>query len=587
LFVSQAVRDELGEMAETIIGTTPQESDYPEETVNDFLRVQQLMIETGKPQQSEATVPTVRGPRLFEYILTPIFDDAQQPTGCVCTAYDITDRDRAQAALRESEVRYRQLAEFATDMISSHDHEGRFTFVSPACCNLLGYEPQELIGKLPRVIAHPDDRERVISSLSEIKTTDAVVSRTYKALRKDGGEVWLESVSRNTGREIVVVTRDISSRQAAEQRLRLIQAAVDQVADAVVITEPDLEPPGPRIIYINPAFTRMSGYRPEEVIGKSPRILQGEQTDRRLLEKLKRDLQSRQYFRGMTTNYRKDGSKYEVEWHVAPLRDEQGQLVNWVSIQRDVSEQVKADALARQHREEMAHVTRLSTMGEMASGIAHELNQPLAAISNYVRGCQRFLSRGEEPHDLEKTLGIIGAQADRAGEIIKHMRAFVTKRPTRRDRLDINQVVQHACSLLEADAREKHVQLDLQLEESLPAFVGDAIQIEQVLINLCRNAMEAMDQVKGNKRVQLTTTRAAHDRMIVTIRDFGRGISEYERSKIFDPFFSSSESGMGMGLTISQSIIEAHRGELWVEPVIGRGCLFKFSLPVAKGEIES
>lgn len=503
----------------------------------------------------------------------------------VAVSRDCSARMQAEEALRESEKRYRALAEHATDMISRHDNDGRFTYLSPACRRLLGYEPEELVGQMPRVIAHPDDRAAVIQSLARREATAKVINLTFRAVRKDGGTLWLESSSRNDGQDIVVVSRDITSRMATEEALRLVQSAVEQVRESVVITDNQLGSPGPHIVYVNPAFTQMTGYTSDEILGLSPRVLQGPRTDRAVIDRLRHTLANGDSFTGETTNYRKDGSEYVVEWTINPLSDRDGHITHWVAIQRDNTARRTARDMERLHREELAHVTRLSTMGEMASGLAHELNQPLTAINNYTKGIINRLRDNRMPHDdLVSTLERVADQSDRAGQMIRRIRAFVTKRGTLRAPAQINELVQETIALVETDLHASLARIDLDLAEGLPAVHVDTIQIEQVLINLIRNALEAMEtNAPPDRVVGVHTTLDSQGRVLVSVSDRGVGLTGSRRDHVFDPFFTTKDQGMGMGLTISQSIIQAHGGRLWVAPAGERGTTFCLALPVAAG----
>ncbi|MEM9914087.1 MAG: PAS domain S-box protein [Planctomycetota bacterium] len=586
LFVGRSFLEDLGRSADEIVGKTPQSAGLPSKLVELLTRLASEAARAGEPlREDEFSLLTARGPRSFEYSFTPIFDADGMSYRALCVGHDITERLRAALAVRESEVRYRTLAEHATDMISCHDAEGRFTYLSPACRRLLGYEPEELLGQLPRVIAHPDDRDAVIQSLARLRQTTEVVSTTFRARRKDGQLIWLESSSRDDGGEIVVVSRDVTSRLDTEQRLRLIRSAVEQVGESVTITDNQIEYPGPHIVYVNSAFTTMTGYELEDALGQSPRMLQGPKSDRRVLDQLRKSLRKGEAFFGETVNYRKDGSEYVVEWHVHPLRDGRGNTTHWVAIQRDITQRKIAADLARVHREELAHVTRLSAMGELASGLAHEINQPLAAINNYANGALRRIDAQRVKSDeLAETLGRIADQSDRAGQIIRRLRAFVVKRGTLRSSEQINTLIKETLALLEADIFEHQgrVMLDLAPDHQMPVIHVDGIQIEQVLVNLIRNAFEAMAENPVDQRELVISTRFASEGQVhVTLTDLGPGLTASQRDHLFDPFFTTKDDGMGMGLTISQSIVQAHGGRLRATPnPAGRGTSFHLTLPV-------
>ncbi len=467
-YVGRAVLEDLGRERDELIGRTAGGAGLPGQVVSLFEGAVRRVLADGWPRREEADLPTMRGLRRFEYSLTPVYDGREQVSAVLCSGRDVTARRLAAEALRASETRYRTLTEHATDLITVHDMGGYCTFVSPVCRRLLGYEPEELIGKPPFFLVHPEDQTLGGRTLARLQASREVVNTAYRARRKDGRYIWLESSSRCDGREMIVVSRDISARKSAEQA-------------------------------------------------------------------------------------------------------------------------------AQAHRDELAHVTRLSTMGEMASGLAHELNQPLTAIHNYLNGTiQRLHTDRLSRDELLTALRHVAEQAERAGQIIRRLRAFVIKRGMLRKPEDLNHLVRETVALVEADARERHARIELALDDDLPPIHVDGVQIEQVLLNLIRNGLEAMDaRLPGQRLLRIETRRDGDGQVRASVIDRGTGLSQSQRNHLFDPFFTTKEQGMGMGLTISQSIAQAHEGRLWVgEPpppapgdVSGeeaQGCTMHLTLPAAE-----
>ncbi|KAA0679511.1 sensor protein [Roseomonas genomospecies 6] len=254
---------------------------------------------------------------------------------------------------------------------------------------------------------------------------------------------------------------------------------------------------------------------------------------------------------------------------------------------REMAERRRAEETARERQKEMDHVARLSILGEMASNLAHELNQPLGAIANYARGCTRRLEMGTgDPAQLVEITRAIAEQAERAGQIIVRIRNFVRKRASQLEPMDVNEAVRTAVSLCQGQARNGGVTIALDLADDLPLVMADRVQIEQVVLNLVKNALDAMQDVPGGTadgRVRTVTVHSGRDeegRVAVAVVDQGHGISEEARARLFDPFFTTKSGGMGLGLSICRTIVETHGGHLWATDNAGGGVVMRFTLPI-------
>ncbi|WP_431861134.1 sensor histidine kinase [Azospirillum sp.] len=254
-------------------------------------------------------------------------------------------------------------------------------------------------------------------------------------------------------------------------------------------------------------------------------------------------------------------------------------------LQQEMAERRRAQEDSRRRQIEMDHVARLSILGEMASNLAHELNQPLAAITNYARGCARRLDAGiTDPVELGEATAAITAQAERAAQIIQRIRDFVRKRAPSVEPVSLNAAVQAACALCESRARGAGVALRLDLAEGLPAVAADRLQIEQVVLNLILNALDATAEATPADLTVTLTTRAADGRVELTVADHGPGLTPHLRERLFEPFFTTKPEGMGLGLSICRTIVEAHGGRLWAEDNPDGGLIMRASLPVAMEE---
>lgn len=284
------------------------------------------------------------------------------------------------------------------------------------------------------------------------------------------------------------------------------------------------------------------------------------------------------------------GQKKLIEGSISPLFSSDKKFIGAVFVFRDMGpvrkkamEAIEAsEKRLRQHQSELAHVARINTMGEMAAGIAHEINQPLAAILSYNQACIRMLQSDESNvSDIIQAMKSAAAQSKRAGEIIKRLREFVSKNASRSSLVDLNQVIHNVLALSEHQLRDAQVTLQTSLESSLPSVIADAIQMEQVILNLIRNAIDVMkDNDSENKTIHLIT-KSINDRVEVAVQDTGTGISNEVIDHLFTPFFSTKKDGMGLGLTISYSIVEAYGGTLIAKNLQPSGAEFSFSLAVS------
>lgn len=253
------------------------------------------------------------------------------------------------------------------------------------------------------------------------------------------------------------------------------------------------------------------------------------------------------------------------------------------SVERHLAQLRESEHRLGEVRARLTHVTRLGTLGEMAAGLAHEINQPLTAIATYSQACRRLLAAGKaSPEDLQTTLSKVSAQAHRGGEVIRRLRAFGKDGDRRRELAELNVVVDESVQLAEADVRYHRFRIEKDFPTGLPPVIVDTVQIQQVVLNLIRNGIDATDPASDVERViRVSTALDSDEQLVVAVRDPGSGIADADRPQLFEPFFTTKESGMGVGLSISRSIITSHGGRLWFENNRQGGATFRFSLPTA------
>ena len=377
----------------------------------------------------------------------------------------------------------------------------------------------------------------------------------------------------------VSALRTRGERERAEKELQKQTAYLDELfelaPEAIVLRDVNN-----RVVRINREFTRLFGYTSEEFVGRpfaeliTPDELRGEG------ERYGYLLDRGQRVEAETIRQRKDGTRLHVSFVAAPVSVSGGQIAVY-AIYRDITERKQAEASLREARAELTHVTRVMILGEMTASIAHEINQPLAAVANNAGACLRWLA-GQPPNleEARQSVELIIGDAHRAGEIIRRIRALAKKSPPRKDWLNINEIIMEVITLARGEIERNHVSLQTQLSSDVPLILGDRIQLQQVILNLIINAVEAMGGTNDGPRELLIGSRKSESKGVtVSVEDSGPGLNPESLGHLFTAFYTTKPKGMGMGLAISRSIIEAHGGRLWATANDERGATFQFTLP--------
>ncbi|MEO7222572.1 MAG: PAS domain S-box protein [Devosia sp.] len=371
------------------------------------------------------------------------------------------------------------------------------------------------------------------------------------------------------------------ARAELERREAHLQSVLDTVPDATVVIERD-----GTVTSFNTAAVRQFGYQPAEVVGQNVNMLMPtpyrEQHDGYLHRYLTTGEKRIIGIDRVVVGRRKDGSTFPMSLAVGETRS--GGTVHFTGFIRDLTERQETAARLEAVQGEIARLARFNELGEMASTLAHELNQPLSAIANYVQGCIKLVTR--LPEDQRSTLG--GAleetakQALRAGDIIRHLREFVTRGETERRHEDIKNLIEEAGALALVGSRERGIRTEFDFTPNSDTVLADRVQVQQVLTNLMRNAMEAMKDSE-KKELRVRTLPSEGQRVTVEVSDTGPGISEEIAAQLFQPFVTTKPGGMGIGLSISRRIIQSHGGDLVVRKNEAGGATFSFTLPTIEG----
>jgi len=412
--------------------------------------------------------------------------------------------------------------------------------------------------------------------LAQIQARDVALESARDKLEVRVGERTAELAKANEALQL-----ENAERSRAEESLRLLGSAVKQSNESIVITNAELDLPGPSILFVNPAFTTMTGFTAAEVLGKTPRILQGPRTDKAVLKRLRQTLERGETFAGETVNYRKDGKEFDLEWQIAPIRNAADKITHFVAIQRDITDRKRLEARLSQSQ-------KLETVGKLAGGFAHEFNSILTAI---IGQSELLLSDLPAGSPLAKNVTEISVAAGRAARLTKQLLAYGRKQFLQPEALDLNKV------LAGMEGMFRHLMggaVDTQIAPSpgLQLVKVDAGQIEQVIMNMVINARDAMPN--GGK-LMLETANATFDQesvgrypelkagdyIMLAITDTGTGMSEEVKARIFEPFFSTKGVGQGTGLGLSTcyGIVKQSGGHISVYSETGRGTTFKIYLP--------
>jgi two-component system sensor kinase FixL len=383
-----------------------------------------------------------------------------------------------------------------------------------------------------------------------------------------------------TANKFLMIARDVTLRHRTAEQLTQAQQELQLTFHHAPVGMATIDLSG-RILSINQALCSMLGYEEADLIDTEL----GSHThpdDAITSERLKHRLLDGQsaFIREDKRYLQKNGSVVFGVVRYSLVRSPTGEPLLIVAQSVDRTDQMRAEREIRQHRERLVEVSRLGTMGEMAAGIAHELNQPLTAIGNYAQACQRLMrDEAISAHELDEIMGKIKVQASRASQVISGLRSFVKKRSVTRRPTDVHRLLSEVAMLAELDTNANGITMTMDVADKLPQLQADPVQLQQVLLNLIRNAIDAMSDAPNRNDGIHITARATEEDLLITVEDHGTGISDDVAAKLFDPFFTTKEKGLGIGLSFSKSIVEDHGGNLTFKPAPSGGSIFLLQLP--------
>lgn len=441
-------------------------------------------------------------------------------------------------------------------------------------------------------LLEPQDREPTEQAVRRSVETRCSFDMQYRVKGQLQSRHWVRARGsvvideQGLPRHLSGIVIDIDDQKQIEETLRTreghLRSILETIPDAMIV----IDGRG-TMQFFSSAAERQFGYSEQEAIGQNVSMLMPNPDRSRHDGYLARYLSTgERHIIGIgriVTGLRKDGTTFPMHLSIGEMQS--GGVPHFTGFVRDLTEHQQTQARLQELQSELVHVSRLSAMGEMASALAHELNQPLAAISNYMKGSRRLLAASSDPNrsKIEGALDRAAEQALRAGQIIRRLRDFVSRGESDKRVESLSKLIEEAGALGLSGAREQGVQLRFNLNRDHDLVLVDRVQIQQVLVNLFRNALEAMAQ--SSQRELIASNLPVDDDMIeISVSDTGSGFHEDVKQNLFQTFFTTKETGMGVGLSISRSIIEAHGGKMWAETNASGGATFRFTLPAASSE---
>jgi PAS domain S-box-containing protein len=519
--------------------------------------------------------------KYIEGIAHPRFSASGELAEVVSTIIDVTERKRADDALLESEAKFRSAIDGIAGLVSIHYPNGEVETVNRQCLEYFGRSLEEIKNWGTNDCVHPEELPHVVEMFTRAMAAGIPYQIDQRLRRFDGEYRWfnnrgvpIRDGSGRIARWYVLIT-DIEDRKRAEEASR---SAIDGIAGLVVILAPngEVETVNRQVFaYLGRSLEELKnwgtsdGIHPEDL----PRVLA---------------IFERAIASGIPFNYeirlrRFDGKYRWFDTRHMPIRDGSGAIARWYVLATDIEDRTQALAQLEQMQSDFAHVNRVSIMGELAASLSHEITQPIASARNNARAAQNFLVM--QPPDLSEVreaLSCVVGDTDRAGDIVDRIRDHIKKTPPRKERFDLNEAINEIILLGRSAIIKNGVSLQTRLSEGSFPVHCDRVQLQQVVLNLILNAAEAMGSVEAEPRELLISTAQHHTGVLVTVRDSGPGIDPEHLERVFEAFYTTKSRGVGMGLSICRSIIDAHGGRLWAEVNEPRGAIFQFTLPAVQ-----
>ena len=492
-------------------------------------------------------------------------------------------RIRAEQQLRVSEERYREVVESQTEMVCRYREDTTLTFVNEAYCRFFGKDRSELLGTRFLTLIPDEGHAAVMAAIGEMTDAKKPISHEHEVLRPDGNVGWMQWDDypiygpRGELVELQGIGKDITERRRGIEELRQSEERFAGVFRGSPVAIAIVRQADGQLVEVNPEWERFFEIRRKEAVGKTPvdlGLVSSRESDLRFREMLQtgealRGFEQRVQLRNGMTRW------MSLSTELIQLGGESCFIV----MSRDITEQREAD----ESRRVLARSSRLALLGELTASIAHEVNQPLGAILSNAEAAEMLLAKGGEASlpEVRQILADIRRDDLRASEVITRVRALIGNRETRMEPLDVNDLLESSMRLVAHDVQRRGVIINRDYALNLPVISGDRVQLEQVLLNLLLNSMDAIKGVSfAHRRVTLRSARREAGAVEISVEDNGHGIAPDKLERLFDSFYTTKESGMGLGLSLVRSIAEAHAGRVTAENNAGGGASFRLILPI-------
>jgi len=585
-FVNNAICRQLGYPREELSGMSFRAIIASEDVENVYKTFNQAYRE-GQPIRA-CTFKVVRkdgSTGVGELSAFPLRNQKGEIIGFRGISHDVTERIQMIEALRRSEERYRTVLEDMEESYYEIDLAGNFTLFNDALCRRLGYSREELMGINYRVYTPPENVKKVLETYNRVyRTGEPVKSFPAERIRKDGTRSFSESSVfplRNEGGEIIGfrgLSRDITEHRQAEEALRRSEERYRTVLEQMEEAYYELDITGNFTLF-NDALCRQLGYSKEELMGMNYRVYTPPEDVKKVFEPYNRVYRTGDPVKSFPVErIRKDGTRIFAEFSAFPLQNERGEIIGFRGIIRDITERKQAELERKQMEQRAQFASRLASVGELASGVAHEINNPLTGVIGYAH---LLLDRKDISQDIRHDLEIINEGAQRVAGIIRKLLTFARQQKPEQRFANINEIISTTLDLRTYELASNNIRVAFQPARDLPMTIVDSGQLQQVFLNLIINAETEMKLAKGGGKLSIKTEQVDNT-IRISFKDNGPGIAKENLEKIFDPFFTTREvgQGTGLGLNVCHGIITEHKGKIWVKSKLGRGATFIVELPI-------